>query len=71
MTNQFNVDASTIKKYVDIVYDMLIGKNKLFNKYINIFSCQHLRDINIDLKNLINILNICGTIDGHNLLTNI
>jgi hypothetical protein len=32
MTNQFNVGASIIKKYVDIVYDMLTGKNKLFNK---------------------------------------
>jgi predicted transcriptional regulator len=27
MTNQFNVGALTIKKYVDIVYDMLIDKN--------------------------------------------
>jgi hypothetical protein len=40
------VGASTIKKYVDIVCDMLIDKNKLFSKYINIPSCQCLKDIN-------------------------
>ncbi len=45
MTNQVNVNASIIKKYVDIVYDMLTYKNKLFNKYIHIISCQHLKDI--------------------------
>lgn len=71
MTNQFNVSASTIRKYVDIVYDILIDKNKLFNKYINILSCQYLRDIVTYLKNLINILNICETINCHNLLMNI
>ncbi len=48
---------------------MLINKNKLFNKYINILSCQHLRDIITYFKNLINILNICETIDGHNFLS--
>jgi hypothetical protein len=30
-----------------------------------------LKDIITYLKNLINILNICGIIDGHNILTNI
>ncbi len=30
-----------------------------------------MKDIIIYFKNIINILNICGTIDGHNLLTNI
>jgi len=36
--NQFNVDASIIRKYVDIVCDVLIDKNNLFNIYINILS---------------------------------
>ncbi len=71
MTNQFNVSASIIKKYVDIVYDMLINKNKSFNKYINIISCQYLTDIITYLKNFINIFNICETIDCRNLLMNI
>jgi len=71
MTNQFNVSASTIRKYADIVYDMSIDKNKLFNKLFNILSCQYLRDIITYLKNLINILNICETINCHNLLMNI
>jgi hypothetical protein len=39
MANRFNVSASTIRKYVDIVYDVLINKDKLFSKYINIPSC--------------------------------
>jgi hypothetical protein len=39
------VGALTIKKYVDIVYDVLIDKDKLFNKYINIPSGQCLKDI--------------------------
>ncbi len=32
----FNVGASTIKKYVDIVCDALCDKNKMFNKYVSI-----------------------------------
>ncbi len=36
MANQFNVGASTIRKYVDIVCDTLCDKNKLFNEYISI-----------------------------------
>jgi hypothetical protein len=66
MTNQFNAGASIIRKYVDIVYDMLTDKNKLLNKNINIRSCQHLRDIITYLKKIINIFNICETIDSHN-----
>ncbi len=40
--DQFNVGASTIRKYVDIVCDTLCDKNKLFSKYINIPSSDHL-----------------------------
>ncbi len=42
MANQFNVGASTIRKYVDIVCDTLCDKNTLFNKYINIPSNDYL-----------------------------
>ncbi len=45
MVDRFNVGGSTIKKYVDIVCDVLTDKDKLFSKYINIPSCQHLKDI--------------------------
>ncbi len=64
MADQFNVSASTIKKYVDIVYDVLINKDKLFSKYISIASGQSLKDIIIHFENLTSRLNICGVIDG-------
>jgi hypothetical protein len=64
MADQFNVSASTIKKYVDIVYDVLIDKDKLLSKYINIASSQSLKDIIVRFENLTSILNICGVIDG-------
>ncbi len=63
MANQFNVGASTIKKYVDIVCDVLINKDKLFNKYINIPLGQCLRDINLCFENLRGIPNIFGVIN--------
>ncbi len=56
--------ASTIKKYVDIVCDVLIDKDNLFGKYTTILSGQHLKDIIARFENLIGIPNICGTIDG-------
>jgi len=58
------VGVSTIKKYVDIVCDVLIDKDNLFGKYITIPSGQHLKDIIVCFENLICISNICGTIDG-------
>ncbi len=33
MTNLFNLEGLTIRKYVDIVCDALYDKNKLFNNY--------------------------------------
>jgi hypothetical protein len=62
--DRFNVGASTIKKYVDIVYDVLIDKDKLFNKYINIPSSQCLKDIIVHFEHLTGIPNICGVIGG-------
>ncbi len=56
--------ASTIRKYVDIVYDVLIDKDKLFNKYINIPSGQCLKNIIAHFEHLTSIPNICGAVDG-------
>jgi hypothetical protein len=36
MVNWLNLGASTIRKYVYIVCDVLINKNKMFGKYISI-----------------------------------
>jgi hypothetical protein len=54
------VGASIIKKYVDIVCDVLINKDKMINKYIGIPLNQRLKDIIVHFENLTNILNICG-----------
>jgi hypothetical protein len=51
--------ASIIKKYVDIVCDVLIDKDKLINKYISIPLDQRLKDIIARFENLTNILDIC------------
>ncbi len=64
MANQFNVGASTIRKYVDIVCDTLCDKNTLFNKYINIPSNDYLQKIIDCFHDLIGLLNICGAING-------
>jgi len=68
MVNQFNVGTSIIKKYVDIFCDVLTNKKKLLNKYINIPSSQHFKDIVACFENLTGICNICGTIDGIHIL---
>jgi hypothetical protein len=68
MVDPFNVGASTIKEYVDIVCDVLIDKDNLFSKYINIPSCQHLKDIIAYFENLTCIPNICEAIDGIHIL---
>jgi hypothetical protein len=59
MVNRFNVGASIIRKYVDILCDVLIDKDKLINKYINIPLYQCLKDIITCFENLTCILNIC------------
>jgi hypothetical protein len=64
MANRFNVRASTIRKYVDVVCDAICDKNKLFSKYINIPSSGHLQKIIDCFHDLIGLPNICGAIDG-------
>ncbi len=64
MVDHFNVSASIIWKYVDIVRDVFIDKDKLFNKYIDIPSRNWLKLIIQKLSELIGLPNICGSIDG-------
>ncbi len=64
MADLFNVKASTVKKYVDIVCDALCDKNKLFSRYISISCNDHIQKIIDHFHDLINMLNICGAIDG-------
>ena len=64
MTDRFKVEASTIRKYVDIVCDILIDREKLFSHYIAIPSGDRLHRIINDFEELIGLSNICGAIDG-------
>ncbi len=53
VANWFNVGASIIIRYIDIICDVLINKNELFNKNINIPFNECLNDINACFENLI------------------
>jgi hypothetical protein len=64
MVDQFNVSVLTIKKNVDIAYNVLIHKDKLSNKYISIPSFQHLKNIIACFEEITSLFNICGVIDG-------
>ncbi len=65
MIDLFDLEGSTIRKYVDIVCDALCDKNKLFNNYISIPFGQHLQKIIINRFHDLTVLpNICGAIDG-------
>jgi hypothetical protein len=50
MAEWFNVGAFI--RYVDIICDVLINKNELFNKNINILFNECLNDINACFENL-------------------
>jgi hypothetical protein len=47
---------------------VLIDKDKLFSEYINIPSCQRLKDIIACFENLMFIPNFCEAIDGIHIL---
>jgi len=64
MANRFKIEVSTIKKYVDIVCDILTSKDKLYSQYINIPSEDCLFSIISDFEELMRLPNICGVIDG-------
>jgi hypothetical protein len=42
MVNFFNVGTSTIRKYIDIVCDILSSKDKLYVVYIHTLKGEHL-----------------------------
>ncbi len=64
MVDHFNVGALTIRKYVDITCDVLIDRNKFFNKYIKIPAWNRLKLMIKAFQELISLLNICRSIDG-------
>ncbi len=81
MVDWFIVGASIMKKYVDIVFDVLTSKEKLFNKLINIHCGQHFRNNithfeeipNLDLifvEQYMNTHIFCGSFKQENYIIN-
>jgi len=64
MEDRFKIGASTIRKYVDIVCDILTKKEKLFSHYISIPSEDRLLNIISGFEELTGLPNICKAIDG-------
>jgi len=64
MADRFKIGASTIRKYIDIVFDILMDEDKLFSKYISIPSRDPLCGIISDFESLMRLPNICRTING-------
>ena len=58
------VGGSIVRKYVDIVYDVLISRDKLFSEYINIPIGSWLEGIIGDFHEIIGLPNICGIINA-------
>jgi hypothetical protein len=59
----FNVGASIIWKYVDIVCDVLTNINKFFSKYISNPRRNQFRLMNQEFQELTSLPNICGLFD--------
>ena len=64
MADRFKIGASTIRKYVDIVCDILTDTDKLFSHYISIPSGDRLLSIISNFEDITGLPNICRTIDG-------
>jgi hypothetical protein len=64
VSNRFDVGASIVCNYVDIVCDVLCNKDKLFDKYIKTSTKDRLLHIVQQFEDLTSLPNICGAIDG-------
>jgi len=63
IVNRFNVKAYTMCKYVDIVIDVLIFRDKLFIRYIFISHSPCLLRIMDEFFHACGLFNVCSTID--------
>jgi len=64
MSDIFDLGASTIRKYVDIMCDALCNKDKFLNKYIKIPTRDCLLHIIQQFEDFIGLSNRCGAPDG-------
>ncbi len=64
MSNRFDVGAPIVRKYVDMVRDVLHDKNKLFGKYINMSFKEQPLGVIYQYQEFTCLPNICGAIGG-------
>ncbi len=64
MANLFYVGAPTVRKYINIVFDILSNKDKLYVVYIHTCTSECLKFVINVFKNILNIQQICGVVDG-------
>jgi hypothetical protein len=64
IADRFNVGASTVRKYMGIVLDALVSRDKLFGKYISVPSGARLDRIITGYVQSCGLPNVCGSIDG-------
>ncbi len=67
IVDKFNVEVFTMSKYVDIIVNVLIYKDKLFSWYIFISHGPHLLRIMDGFFHACGLPNVFGTIDGSSL----
>jgi hypothetical protein len=66
MANLYNLDVSTIQKYIGIMCEILIDKDKFYKINIHLPTCQRLLSIIEIFKDLIGIQQIANVNDGMN-----
>jgi hypothetical protein len=64
IANRFNVEVFTMLKYVDIIVDVLISRDKLFSQYIFISHGPDLLRIMDGFFHACGLPNVYGAIDG-------
>ena len=64
IADRLQVGGSTVRKYIDIVCDILVDRDKLFSHYISIPTGEQLESIISDFHDITGLPNICGAIDG-------
>ena len=70
IADRFNVGASTVRKYMRIVLDALVSRDKLFGKYISVPSGARLDRIIAGFVQSCGLPNVCGSIDGSHIPLN-
>lgn len=64
VAEKYNVGPSTVGKYTLIVASALADANKLYSRYVAIPTGERMAKVISEFKQLTNISNVCGAIDG-------